>query len=124
MQKLIFITFISLILSACATNSLSPAKLSVLQAGQRDYEGGYYKRAMHELLPLACEGVPEAEYAVGYMYYYGDGVSQDTDVGYFWIKKSADKHYEPAIHALTIIADEKNKAEALQRKHRESNRGF
>jgi TPR repeat protein len=71
--------------------------------GRRYFESGFYKRAMHELLPLACDGNSEAQYAVGYMYYYGYGVAQDTDVGYFWIQRSADQGFSPAIQALATI---------------------
>lgn len=98
---------LSLALLACATThsskTLSPASQSYLAQGKHDFTAGYYKSAMHELLPLACDGVAEAQYAVGYLYYYGYGVAQDTDVGYFWIKRSADKGYEPAIHALQMM---------------------
>ncbi len=58
---------------------------------------------MQQLLPLACDGIPDAEYAVGYMYYYGLGVAQDTDVGYFWICRAAGKHYIVAVKALETI---------------------
>ena len=55
------------------------------------------------LLPLACNGLPDAQYGVGYMYYYGLGVAQDTDVGYFWIRRAANARYLPAIKALELI---------------------
>jgi TPR repeat protein len=76
---------------------------SELAQGERDFTQGYYKKAMHRLLPLACDGNAQAQYAVGYMYYYGLGVAQDTDVGYFWISRSAQKHFLPAQEALNTI---------------------
>lgn len=76
---------------------------SELLQGERYFHDGYYKRAMRIFLPLACNGNEQAQYAVGYMYYYGLGVAQDTDVGYFWIQRSANQHYYPAIHALCLI---------------------
>ncbi|TAK75199.1 MAG: sel1 repeat family protein [Gammaproteobacteria bacterium] len=79
------------------------ADMSVLQQGKRDFKAGYYRRAMRELLPLACDGYAEAQYAVGYMYYYGNGVTQDTEVGYFWIKRAADQGFVPAEKALEIV---------------------
>lgn len=97
---------LTLFLSACATRTfqpMTPEQRSLLQQGQRFFLQGYYKRAMHELLPLACDGIANAEYAVGYMYYYGYGVLQDTDVGYIWVKRAADKQYPPAQHALVLI---------------------
>ncbi len=107
--KTFLVSFLSLIIMACATTktpphqTITPAAMSHLEQGKRYFEAGYYRRAMRELLPLACDGVAEAQYAVGYMYYYGYGVAQDTEVGYFWIKRSADKGYQPAIKALGYI---------------------
>lgn len=87
---------------------MSLANQSYLQQGKRYFEDGYYKKSMMLFLPLACDGNAEAQYAVGYMYYNGYGVTQDTEVGYFWIRRSANQGYSPAISALTLI--EKNRA--------------
>jgi TPR repeat protein len=121
MLKLFLIILLSLSLIACASSSkpMYLAKIADLEQGKRYFVEGYYKRAMHELLPLACDGAPEAQYAVGYMYYYGYGVSQDTDVGYFWIKRSADQHYAPAMAALGIIMSERTKIQRVRDRLRE-----
>src|SRR5689334_21875254 len=108
MFRLFVICLLSLITSASTlhkpiTSGPSTRTMWELKQGQRYFEDGYYKRAMHELLPLACEGSPEAQYAVGYMYYYGYGVAQDTDVGYFWMQRAAKQGYPPAIKALAMI---------------------
>lgn len=89
-------------LSGCAVTS-SPRVTSELEQGKRDFDGGYYQRAMRLLLPLACDGNAEAAYAVGYMYYYGYGVAQDTFVGTFWIIRSANQGFVPAKLALRSI---------------------
>ncbi|MBA3661618.1 MAG: hypothetical protein H0W64_07820 [Gammaproteobacteria bacterium] len=83
---------------------------SYLNQGKRFFEEGFYKKAMRELLPLACgcEANAEAQYAVGYMYYYGYGVAQDTDVGYFWISLSAAQGFVPAINAERLMAKPEN----------------
>lgn len=95
---------LSLFLFACATPTTpSPRVMSELQQGKRYFDTGYYKKALHLLLPLASTGNAEAQYAVGYLYYYGYGVAQDTDVGYFWIQQSAREHYDPAIKALPLM---------------------
>ena len=101
MLRFFLLIILSFSLFACATPS--PRITSELQQGKRYFEDGYYKRAMKQLLPLASDGNAEAEYAVGYMYYYGNGVAEDPDVGYFWIKRSADQHYPPAIKALGMM---------------------
>lgn len=115
--KLVLAVLMTFSLFACATMPAgvkSPAVASELAQGKRDFESGYYKRAMHLMLPLACDGVPEAQYAVGYMYYYGYGVAQDTDVGYFWIKRSADKGYMPAVKALQVMDGAPERASELK----------
>jgi TPR repeat protein len=126
---LIFMILTSLILSACAsyeaprpnahTVTNSPATMSYLEQGKRYFDQGYFKSAMHTLLPLACDGDPEAQYAVGYMYYYGYGVAQDTDVGYFWICRSANQHFLPAIKALELIERDKDAEFKLRDKLRD-----
>lgn len=107
MFRLLMICLFSLSLMACT--SLKTA--SELQQGKRYYDAGFYKRSMHVLLPLAADGNAEAQYAVGYMYYYGFGVAQDTDTGEFWINRAAKQHYEPAINALQTV----EKEDALER---------
>ena|SRR6516162_7446218 len=104
MIRILLISMLSLLLMSCATINMKKQYVSAaLEQGKRDFNEGYYKRAMRELLPLGCDGHREAQYAIGYMYYYGLGVAQDTDVGYFWIKRSADQHFLPAIKALQLI---------------------
>lgn len=80
-----------------------PRMAQDLQAGKASFENGYYKEAFHQLLPLAVKGKPEAQYAVGYMYYYGYGVPEDDESGIFWMTKAADQNYAPAIRALQLI---------------------
>lgn len=93
--------FAFIFIVGCAAQNLRMT--ADVQQGQRLFEAGYYKRAMKQLLPAACEHNRVAEYAVGYMYYYGYGTPQDTDMGYFWIERSANQHYLPAIKALNIM---------------------
>jgi TPR repeat protein len=110
MFRLACIAIIFLTLSACATHHTSYAETAQVVQGKREFEKGFYREAMKRLLPIACDGNAQAQYAVGYMFYYGYGVAQDTDMGCFWIKRSADQGYPPAIKALqtadinTIIA--------------------
>ncbi|OGT45519.1 MAG: hypothetical protein A3E83_05595 [Gammaproteobacteria bacterium RIFCSPHIGHO2_12_FULL_41_20] len=99
---------VSLSFTACVTTS--PKMAEELQLGKRNFEAGYYKRAFQTLLPLAAAGKAEAEYAVGYMYYYGYGVAQDTDTGRFWINKAAEQKYPPAIKALQLMDQQANPA--------------
>lgn len=120
MRRMICMTILTALMSSCATNKkqdtiptqskvMSPATMSELALGKSMFQDGYYKRALKQLLPLAAEGNMEAQYAVGYMYYYGLGTTQDTDSGYFWIKRSADQKFQPAMNALVIVDKEQRK---------------
>lgn len=106
MFRLWVICFLSLSLLGCATMKNTIDK-SELQQGRRLFEGGYYKRAMRILMPLASKGIPQAEYAVGYMFYYGYGVPQDTELGFVWIEKAASTNYPPAVAARDLMIQDR-----------------
>ncbi len=74
-----------------------------MQQGKRSFQAGDYKNAFHCLLPVAARGNRDAQYAVGYMYYYGYGVSEDSESGIFWMERSAEQNFEPARKALNLI---------------------
>lgn len=107
----LLICLTALLLGACATKKNEPqypsGTASELQQGKRLFEQQHYTKAMKVLLPLACDCVAEAEYAVGYMYYNGYGVPQDTEMGKFWIRRSAQHGYKPATEALEVISRDK-----------------
>jgi TPR repeat protein len=94
----------SLLLSSCGTSTAQQ-----LQNGEASFTSGDFKSAFHQLLPLAAEGIPQAEYGVGYMYYYGYGIIQDSESGLFWMKKAARAQYKPAIRALAAIQENMSK---------------
>jgi TPR repeat protein len=115
LSRLLLISFSACLLLACAVRGvrMNPAILE----GQRLFETGYYKSAMRQLMPPSIAGDPQAQYAVGYMYYYGYGVAQDIDMGYFWIKKSADSGFPPASAALNMITKDKTKEKSAERRY-------
>ena len=120
MRRTLIPLLIAVFLTGCATNSsktipkqpriTSPATLSQLAQGKRLFQGGYYKQAMEQLLPLAAEGNMEAQYAVGYMYYYGFGAIQDTSSGMLWVQRAADQGFEPAAKALPMMKQKQRKS--------------
>lgn len=131
--KLALIGFLALTLIACVSeNAYKNAsnrfyapresyfskveKMSDIREARRLFNAGYYKRAKCFLLPLACNGNVVAQYALGYMYYYGFGVAQDTDVGYFWIKLSADQGYPPAVRALSTLEIEQAELRKMKKR--------
>ena len=117
MMRYFILLFVALSLISCGSSRATyrePARSLYLEQGKRYFQDGYYRRALNELLPYAADADPEAQYAVGYMYYYGYGPAQDTDVGYFWIKRSASRDYEPAIVAKSEI--DKQREATLKRR--------
>lgn len=93
------IVFLLLLLQSCACVT----RTEDLQAGKVAFEHCEYKKAFCYLLPLAAKGCPDAEYAVGYMYYYGYGTVQDPETGIFWMRLAAVKCYPQAMQALYLI---------------------
>lgn len=88
-------------LGACTSGRLSQE----LTLGKINYTSGNYKQAFRQLLPVAVNGVAQAQYAVGYMYYYGYGVPQDGESGLFWMNRAAAQQYFPAVKALALIKE-------------------
>ena len=62
-----------------------------------------YRAAFIHLKPEAEKGQPDAEYAVGYMYYYGQGVIENRKQAWFWINKAARAGQPEAIQAIKIL---------------------
>lgn len=102
-RNLFIIVFMSLLLQACASTRLHYQFQEGMQNAKRSFDSGNFKEAFCRLLPLAVAGCAEAQYALGYLYYYGYGVSEDTISGLFWIEESAKRGYPPAIKALSVL---------------------
>lgn len=95
----LFMVLASLFLGACASTQQSQQ----LEMGKLTFQSGDYKTAFKTLLPLAADGKPDAQYAVGYMYYYGYGVAMDPTSGEFWMRRAAKQHFGPALIAMKTI---------------------
>lgn len=72
--------------------------------GRAAYEGGDYGEAFEQLIVAAENGDPRAQYTVGYMYYEGQGVSQDEERALRWIERAAANGNPLAIEALSELA--------------------
>lgn len=72
-------------------------------AGIKSFKQQNYRDAFIRLLPLAKQGNPDAQYAVGYMYYYGEGVVADKPKALRWINLAAMQEQSDAKQALTIM---------------------
>lgn len=56
-----------------------------------------------QLQQAAEAGDPDAQYALGYMYYYGKRVPQNTAQALNWIKRAAVQGQEQAVKALALL---------------------
>lgn len=98
------VLYIGMILFFLALGACAPTRMQQeLKYGKIQFEDGNFKGAFHRLLPIAYEGNREAQYAVGYMYYYGYGVARDEESAVFWLKRSAHQHDALAQQALKLI---------------------
>lgn len=71
-----------------------------LEEGKQQFKEGHYSKAYNELLPLAARGNADAQYAVGYMYYYGKGVDENKQLAKHWLTKAANQGQPNAVKAL------------------------
>lgn len=75
-----------------------------LAAAKQAYARGQYRRAAVLLLPLARQGDADAQYALGYLYYYGLGVPRDAQRAVHWIGQAASRGHEKAQRALLRVS--------------------
>ena len=63
------------------------------------------------MLKEANGGNPNAQYAVGYMYFYGQGVVINYEESLKWIRKAAEQGNKKAFKALAIVNSQRKRAE-------------
>ncbi|MCP0913693.1 MULTISPECIES: tetratricopeptide repeat protein [Legionella] len=91
-------TLFLLSLSGCSITQIN------LREGIRSFQVQDYRQAFIRLKPEAEKGNADAQYAVGYMYYYGQGVVEDRKRAFYWIKCAAKAGQPDAISAMKILA--------------------
>lgn len=85
------------LMTACITGGLN------LREGINSFKVQDYRRAFVRLMPEAERGQPDAQYAIGYMYYYGQGVVENREKAWLWINRAASKGQQDALEAVTIL---------------------
>ena len=100
--RVVFYICILFFLSGCATSTAN------LREGIRSFQVQNYRQAFVRLKPEADKGQPDAEYAIGYMYYYGQGVVEDRKKAWYWITMAAKAGQLDAIQAVKILGRKKN----------------
>jgi TPR repeat protein len=97
----VFVLFSTL--AACASESGDSINGDAFKQGQVAFKTGDYKSAFHLLYPLAMDGQPDAQYAIGYMIYYGKGVVRNQQIGQAWIREAAVHGQAQAEQAMQLL---------------------
>jgi len=80
-----------LALTLSLTASIATPALADFYVGFAAYQRGDYETAFREFREVAEQGHTEAQYALGWMYYWGEGVQQDYGDARRWFRISADQ---------------------------------
>lgn len=97
------IIFRCLLLAVLLMSSMSCVSHLNLQEGIASFRAQDYRQAFIHLKPEAEKGQPDAQYAIGYMYYYGQGVVEDRKQAWMWIDRAAHAGQPDAILALKLL---------------------
>lgn len=94
-MKLLLLAFLILMLGTPASASYDEAWVAYVN---QDYE-----TALKELKPLAEQGDPRSQYAIGWMYRNGEGVAQDYQTAVKWYRLAADQGHAEAQKSLGLM---------------------
>lgn len=95
--KFVLMFSVCTFLTACASQQLRLAQ------GKTSFIQQDYHQAFKTLEPLAVQGIAEAQYAVGYMYFYGYGTPQNNTLALKWMQSAAAQGLPQAAKALEMI---------------------
>lgn len=98
--KLVFLLSLFILEFGC-TSRLS------LQEGIESFRAQDYRQAFIKLKPAAEKDQADAQYAIGYMYYYGQGIVEDRKLAWYWINRAAAHGQPDAVAALKVLSDKR-----------------
>lgn len=79
--------------------------MKTLNEGIAAYDAGDYTKAYEILYPLAAyKRDPEAQFHMGMIYFYGEGVEKDIAQAMEWWKKAMKNGHVDAAYRLSEIA--------------------
>ena len=102
----IFILMLLVSLTGCASKQARSSQAvppPTLDIAQNNFRAGEYSKALSQLTFLAINDDREAQYALGYMYYYGLGTTENIDIARGWFRESAAAGFKQAEQALKQI---------------------
>jgi hypothetical protein len=87
----------SILLHSAAEQNYTPAQVLL---GEFMYGSEDYDEALGWFLTAALQGNAAGQFHLGEMYAFGFGIDKSPEKALFWIKKSADQNYLPAVKLL------------------------
>jgi TPR repeat protein len=94
-----FVITLILLCAGCVTHT-------PLREGIHFFRIQQFRDAFVRLMPEALHGQPDAQYAIGYMFYYGQGVVENKPKALFWIRLAACQGQLDAAEALKLMGEE------------------
>ncbi len=85
---------------------IAPASAGPLEDGEAAYRIGDFAAAMAFLRPLADEGNAKAQFHLGRMYAFGQGVEQDPREAVAWYRKAAEQGNADAEYVLAVMVED------------------
>lgn len=79
-----------------------------------------YGCSITKIQRAAENGDPDAQYGLGYMYYYGIGTVRDQQTAELWIKRAADQGQPLAQKAMSLI----NSGQSFHNLHQSASSGY
>jgi uncharacterized protein len=94
--------FLSLVLfgSGCAHRPAAAPSGDAMHLGKQAYQAQRYQAAFEIFSTLAEQGNVDAQYTLGYMLYYGQGVAQDPTAARRWFEQASKQGHPKAKQAL------------------------
>jgi hypothetical protein len=97
----------TVVLSAgCASDQARPSAVADLRRAEAAYYREDFATAAKLLAPLALRGDREAQYALGYLYYYGQGVPRDRTRALRWFQDASQQGHRKARQALELVTEQ------------------
>ncbi|TXH06795.1 MAG: sel1 repeat family protein [Rhodocyclaceae bacterium] len=109
------------ITAGMAFMAVSSTSFAGFKEGIDAYAHGDFETAFSTFHPLAENGVSGAQYNLGLMYAYGQGVSQNYDEALKWYRRAAENGYRMAMHN---IGDFYSVGKGVQQNYTEAGKWF
>lgn len=98
LREILMIIFISLALTSCMTPQQRDTQ--DYKVAKQNFSEQNYRTAFKNLQAPATAGNSNAQYALGYMYYYGKGTVQNPKMANYWFQRAAQNGQVNAQKAL------------------------